>query len=152
MDRVDKLILLLPLWSLLDIASTFYTESQGYSLVLYEAGLLAGLFVRMGLTHVYLAAYLLIVAGIVCFFWVAKNRVLTPSYLLDRVLLGFLVCGLGYMYVVFVSTISGNLLLPVIVEHRINLSIVHTLGAAGAMLCLAFYVRHDVMLYLKAER
>jgi hypothetical protein len=152
LDRVNKVILFLPFWALLDVASTLYTESRGYSLALYEVGLFARFFVHAGLTHVYAVAYFLIVAGFACFFWFAKNRVLTPSHVFDRVLFVLLVCGLGYMYVVFASTIVGNLFLPSVLERHISSSAIFAVVAAGTIVCLAFYVRHDVMLYLKAER
>ena len=137
---------------MLDIASTLYMESRGYSLALYEVGFFARFFVHVGLTHVYAVTYLVIVAGFACFFWFAKNRVLKPSHVFDRVLFVLLVCGLGYMYVVFASTIAGNILLPSIIERRISSSAIYAVATVGTVACLAFYVRHDVMLYLKAER
>jgi hypothetical protein len=62
-----------------------------------------------------------------------------------------LVCGLGYMYVVFASTIAGNLLLPAIIERSVSSSAIFVSAALGTVACLAFYVRRDVMLYVKAR-
>jgi len=59
LDSVDKIVWVLPFLSVLDVISTLYVETLGYSLALYEVGFFAGYFVGAGLTYVYVVIYLL---------------------------------------------------------------------------------------------
>lgn len=47
LDSVDKIIWVLPFLSVLDVISTLYVESLGYSLALYEAGFSLDIFLAL---------------------------------------------------------------------------------------------------------
>ncbi|MEM4704665.1 MAG: hypothetical protein QXJ02_06330 [Candidatus Bathyarchaeia archaeon] len=152
MDRVDRALLSLPFLALLDVASTFLMESLGYQLAVYEVGYFARFFVRAQLAYVYAVLYLVLVACFAWVLWYIKNRVLKPSNVADKVLFVLIVCGVCYMCALLVTTVAGNLMLPLILRGGINLFYWSVWWFVATLGTLAFYLRLDVIRYLRFKR
>lgn len=117
LDSVDKTIWILSFLSILDVISTLYVESLGYSLVLYETGFFAGYFVGAGLTYVYIVMYLSSVSIVAYVLWYIKNKKLNSSVFFDKVIFLFLVGVACYIYVRLTVAFVGNFMLPYFVSR-----------------------------------
>lgn len=149
MDSVDKVIWVSPLLGALDVISTLYVESLGYSLVRYEAGLLARIFINAGLTYLYIPVYLLILSGFAYVLWYIKNRKLEPSRTFDKILFLLLVGTACYVYMRITVAFVGNFLLPYRLSGRISWSSINLLIYLSTAFTLTLYLWRDVILWVK---
>jgi hypothetical protein len=149
LDRVDKVIWVLPILGILDVLSTFYAEWLGYSLLLYEVGSLASFFAELGLLNAYIPVYLLFLVGVAYAFWYIKNRVLHPSHAFDRVLFLLLVIVAGYVCVRLTATIIGNVLLPYYISGKVSSSAIMFFVYLSTALALTLYLGQGVLMWLK---
>ena len=120
LDSVDKIIWILPFLSVLDVVSTLYAESLGYSLAVYEAGCFAGYFVGAGLTYVYVVIHLSSVSVVAYVLWYIKNEKLNSSVFFDKVIFLLLVGVACHIYVRLTVAFVGNFLLPYFVSGRVS--------------------------------
>ena len=151
LDNVDKIIWVSPFLGVLDVVSTLYVESLGYSLSQYEVGLLAKIFVSAGLTYLYIPVYLLILSGFAYVLWYIKNRKLDSSRFFDKILFLFLVGTACYVYMQITVAFIGNLLLPYRVSGRISWSSINLLIYLSTAFTLTMYLWRDVMLWVKSN-
>ena len=151
LDRVDKVIWILPLLGVLDVLSTFYVEWQGYPLVVYEAGFLASFFTELGLLYAYVPVYLLFLVGVATALWFIKNKVLHPSHAFDKALFFLLVLVAGYVCVRLAITITGNVLLPYYTTGKVSMSIITVVISLSTALALTLYLREEILLWLKTN-
>jgi hypothetical protein len=114
LDSVDKIIWILPFLSILDVISTLYVESLGYSSVLYEAGFFARYFVGAGLTCVYIVIYLSSVSIVAYVLWYIKNKKLNSSVFFDKVIFLILVGVACYIYVRLTVALSEISCYPIL--------------------------------------
>jgi len=108
LDNIDKVIWILPFLGVLDVTSTLYVESLGYSLALCEPGFFARFFVVAGLIYFYIPAYLLIIVGLAYALWYIKNRKLDSSNFFDKIIFLFLVGVACYVYMRLTDAFIGN--------------------------------------------
>jgi len=151
LDRVDKIIWILPFLSVLDVISTLYVESLGYSLALYEAGFFAGYFVGAGLTYVYIVIYLSSVSIVAYVLWYIKNKKLHSTVFFDKVIFLFLVAVAGYIYVRLTVTFVGNFLLPFLVSGRVSWFSINLLVYLSTAFTLFFYLWRDVIDWVRGN-
>lgn len=145
LDSVDKIIWILPFLSVLDVISTLYVESLGYSSVLYEAGFFAGYFVGAGLTYVYIVVYLSSVSIVAYVLWYIKNKKLDSSVFFDKVIFLFLVGVACYIYIRLTVAFIGNFVLPFLVSGRVSWFSINLLAYLSTAFTLFFYLRRDVI-------
>lgn len=151
MDSVDKIIWVSPFLGVLDVVSTLYVESLGYSLSQYEAGPLAKIFVNAGLTYLYIPVYLLILSGFAYVLWYIKNRKLDSSRIFDKILFLFLVGMACYIYMQITVAFIGNVLLPYRLSGRISWSSINLLIYLSTAFTLTIYLWRDVILWVKSR-
>lgn len=150
MDSVGKIIWILPVLAILDVATTLYVESRGFPLERYEAGFFASLSVHAGLVYVYAVIYVLIIVGFSFALWYVKNR-LDPSRGFDKLLFVFLVIVTGYTYTMISAAFIGNFILPAAIERGKDWYSIRLVVYGGCILSLAFYLWHDVIFWLRTE-
>ena len=76
MDRIDKIILLPPLFGFLDCLSTLHAQFCGFPLEKYEAGFLASFFAKAGLFVYYIPISISVFALISCMlFYLRKLQI-----------------------------------------------------------------------------
>jgi hypothetical protein len=140
-----------PFLAFLDVASTFYVESQGYSLEVYERGLFASLFVGAGSIYIYLYAviYLMIMVGIAYVFWYIKNRELKPTHILDKAFFLALIGVMFYICMRLTATFLVNFFLPEILERRINVSSLTWIIYGTSALSLSIYLLQPVLSWVR---
>lgn len=144
MDNVDKVIWVLPFLGVLDVISTLYLESLGYSLTLYESGPFARFFVSVGLFYFCIPVYLLIIAGFSYVFWYIKNRKLDSSNLFDKAIFLMLVGVTCYFCMRLTDAFIGNLSLPYLIRRgtsRLSIALLVYLSTAFS---LGVYLWRDV--------
>lgn len=151
LDSVDKVIWVSPFLGVLDIVSTLYVESLGYSLSQYEAGLLARIFINAGLTYLYIPVYLLILSAFAYALWFIKNRKLDSSRNFDKILFLLLVGAACYVYVRITVTFIGNFLLPYRVSGRVVGFLINLLIYLSTAFTLTIYLWRDVMMWVKSN-
>ncbi|MDI6691107.1 MAG: hypothetical protein QME50_04455 [Candidatus Bathyarchaeota archaeon] len=151
MDSVDKVIWVSPFLGVLDVVSTLYVESFGYSLSQYETGLLARIFINAGLTYLYIPVYLLTLIAFAYVLWFIKNRKLDSSRTFDKILFLFLVGAACYIYVRITAAFIGNFLLPYRVSGRVSESLINLLIYLSTAFTLTIYLWRDVILWVKAN-
>jgi hypothetical protein len=151
LDNVDKVILTLPILGTLDVLSTLYVESLGYSLEAYEVGFFASFFVHSGLAFFYAIVYLLIISALAYFLWFIKNKELTPSHFLDKILFVLLIVVVYYVFVGLTVVSVGNFLLPGFVEGRVLRFPVILLTYLSTAVTLSLYLWQDIARWLKAN-
>jgi hypothetical protein len=145
LDGIDLTIWILPILAILDVVSTFYVESYGYPLILYEGGLFASYFARAGLIYFYAVVYVLIVVGFAYVLWYIKNRVLDSSKAADKAIFILLILGIAYMYMELTASFIGNFFIPHLYPERgIQFSSFIALVYMGAALSLFFFLYADV--------
>jgi hypothetical protein len=146
-----RIILTLPVLAALDVLSTLYMESLGYSLEVYEVELFASFFVHAGLTYFYAIAYLLIISVLTYFMWFVKNKVLNWSHFFDKVLFLLLIIVVYYVFIGLTVVCVGNFLLPSFIESRVSRFPVILLTYSSAALILSLYMWQDIARWLKAN-
>jgi len=151
LDSVDKVIWVLPFLAVLDVSSTLYVESLGYSLELYEVGFLASFFVGAGLTYFYIIIYLLIIIGFAYVLWYIKNKELNPSRFFDKIVFLLLVGVACYIYMRLTAAFIGNFLLPYIVSGRTSWVLVAFLAYLSTAFALSIYLWQDVVTWVRAS-
>jgi len=151
LDRVDKVIWVLPLLGVLDVLSTFYAEWQGYPLAIYEVGFLASFFAELGLLYAYIPVYLLFLVGVAYALWFIKGRVLHPSHAFDKALFFLLVLVAGYVCVRLAVTITGNVLLPYYATGKVSMSTITIIVSLSTALALTLYLWEEILLWLKTN-
>lgn len=145
LDNVDKVIWVLPLLASLDVTSTLYAESLGYSLLIYEAGGVARFFVEAGLTYVYVIIYLLGICLFSYCLWYTKNKKLNSSNLLDRIVFLLLVGVACYTYMRLTVAFTINFLLPYSRTMQIPFFWITVIVYLSAAFTLALYLWQDVI-------
>ena len=150
MDSVDKIIWVLPVLAILDIASTFYVASLGYPSAYYECGFFASIFLSAGLVYlyVYAAIYLVIIIGMTYVLWYIKNRKLRRFEMADKVIFIALVGVICFFYVRLTMAFITNFFLPYILERNIDLLLINVIVALSALFTLAYYLWHDVTVWI----
>jgi hypothetical protein len=150
-DNTDKVILALPVLGFLDVISTFYVESVGYPLETYEAGVFARFLVSVGgvAIYIYAAFYVLCFVGLAYALWDIKNRRLNVSVLFDKCLFLFLVSVACFIFVRLSVAFAENLLLPYFVSGAVSLIPTSVLLYSVITVCLAFYIWHDVVIWVR---
>lgn len=151
MDNVDRVILTLPVLAVLDVLSTLYMESLGYSLEVYEVGFFASFFVHIGLTYFYAIVYLLIICALAYFLWFIKNRELSSSHFFDKILFLLLIAVVYYVFIGLTVVSVGNFLLPSFVEGRVSRFPVILLTYSSTAVTLSLYLWQDAARWLKAN-
>jgi hypothetical protein len=151
LDNVDKVIWVLPFLGVLDVISTLYVESLGYSLSLYEAGLFARFFVVAGLIYFYIPVYVLIIVGLAYVLWYIKNRKLDSFNLLDKIIFLFLVGVTCYVYLRLTDAFIGNLFLPYFIARGISRFSVAVLIYLSTAFTLSLYLWRDVVEWVMAD-
>ena len=151
MDNIDRVILTLPVLAALDVLSTLYMESLGYSLKVYEVGLFASFFVHTGLTYFYTIVYLLIISALAYFLWFIKNKGLNWSHFFDKILFLLLIIVVYYVFIGLTVVCVGNFLLPSFIEGRVSRFPVILLTYSSAALVLSLYMWQDIARWLKAN-
>lgn len=151
LDSVDKIIWILPFLSVLDVISTLYVESLGYSSVLYEAGFFARYFVGAGLTYVYIVIYLSSVSIVAYVLWYIKNKKLNSSVFFDKVIFLILVGVACYIYVRLTVAFVGNFLLPYFVSGRASWFSINLLVYLSTAFTLFFYLWRDVIDWVRGN-
>lgn len=151
MDAVDRVIWILPFLALLDVISTFYAASLGYSLAKYNWELFAYLFVGAGSIYVYPYAiiYLAIVVGVAYALLYIKNRKLRPSHTPDKVIFLVLVGVIFYIYMRVTAAFLMNFFLPTIIERGTNMLELVLLIYVGSALSLGFYLWDTVLSWVR---
>jgi hypothetical protein len=149
LDSVDKVILVSPFLGVLDVISTLYVESLGYSLSQYEAGFLARVFINAGFTYLYIPVYLVILAVFAYALWYIKNRKLDSSRTFDKILFLFLVGAACYIYVRITATFIGNFLLPYRISGRVSWSLINLLIYLSTAFSLSLYLWRDVIAWVR---
>jgi len=151
LDAVDKAIWILPLLALLDVISTFYVESLGYSLQYYEQGFFASFFVRAGSIYLYLYAviYLFITVGIACVLWYIKNKELKRSQMLDKLFFLVLIGFVFYVYLRLTAAFAVNFLLPTILSRGISLFWLIMIIYLSSAVSLGMYLQRAVVTWVK---
>lgn len=144
LDSVDRVIWILPFLGVLDVASTLYAESLGYSLLIYEAGGVARFFVEAGLTYVYVAIYLLGLCVFSYGLWYIKNRKLNSSNSLDKIVFLLLVGVACYAYMRLTVAFTINFLLPYSRTMYIPFSMITVIVYLSTAFTLALYLWRDV--------
>jgi len=152
LDSVDKIIWVLPVLAILDIASTFYVVSLGYPLAYYERGFFASIFLSAGLVYlyVYAAIYLVIMIGMTYVLWYIKNRKLRRFEMADKVIFIALVGVVCFFYVRLTMAFITNFFLPYILQRNIDLLWINTVVALSALFTLAYYLWHDVTEWIRS--
>lgn len=151
MDNVDKVIWVLPFLGVLDVISTLYVESLGYSLALYEVGFFARYFVCAGLIYVYIVIYLLSVSVAAYLLWYIKNKKLNASLFFDKIIFLLLVGVVCYIYIRLTVTFVGNFLLPSFVGGRVSRFLVNLLIYLSTAFTLGFYLWRDVVAWVRVN-
>jgi hypothetical protein len=151
LDSVDKVIWISPFLGVLDIVSTLYVESLGYSLSQYETGFLARVFINAGFTYLYIPVYLIILAVFAYALWYIKNRKLDSSRTFDKILFLFLVGAACYIYVRITVTFIGNFLLPYRVSGRVSWFLINLLIYLSTVFTLSLYVWRDVTVWVRSN-
>jgi len=148
LDSVDKVIWVLPLLGVLDIASTLYAESLGYSLLIYEAGGMARFFVTAGLTYVYVVIYLLFLCVFSYGLWYIKNKKLNASNSLDKLVFLLLVGVACYAYIRLTVAFTINFLLPYSGTMQIPFFWVTVIVYLSTAFTLVLYLWRDVAMWV----
>lgn len=153
MDSVDKIIWILPVLAVLDVASTFYVDSLDYPLLYYERGFFANIFLSAGWFYVYIYAviYLLIIIGMTYVLWYIKNRTLRRSETADKVIFIVLVGVTCFFYVRLTMTFVTNFFLPYILQRNIDLLWIDMVVTLSALFTLAYYLWHDVTVWMTSD-
>lgn len=150
LDSVDKIIWILPVLAVLDVASTFYAESRGFRLAEFEAGFFASLAVHADLVYAYAVIYVAIIVGFSFVLWYIKKR-LDPSRGFDKLLFLLLVVVIGYVYTTISVAFIGNFFLPSALERGINWQSVRLVAYGGCILSLVYYLWSDVAFWLRKK-
>jgi hypothetical protein len=153
LDAVDKVIWVCPFLAFLDVVSTFYVESEGYSLELYERGFFASFFLREGSVYFYLysAIYLLIMVGIAYAFWYIKNKGLNPSRIFDKVFFLALLGALVYIYMRLTAAFAINFFLPSIIERGTSVAWLTLVIYLSCLLSLGIYLWQPVLSWVRSN-
>jgi putative Mn2+ efflux pump MntP len=149
LDSVDRVIWILPVLAVLDVASTLYVEGLGFPLISHEAGFFAGFFVRAGLVYVYIPLYLLLIIGVCYILWFIKNKKLDSSNQVDKVFFVLLVLAACFIYVNLTAAFIVNFLLPSIVSRGIDEVYINLLIYASSAFSLGLYLWGDVVVWVK---
>jgi hypothetical protein len=151
LDNVDRVIFTLPVLATLDVLSTLYMESLGYSLEVYEVGFFASFFVHTGLTYFYAIIYLLIISALAYFLWFVKNKGLSSSHLFDKILFLLLIIIVYYVFAGLTVVSVENFLLPSFVKGRVSSFPVILLTYSCTAVTLSLYLWQDVARWLNAN-
>lgn len=152
MDTVDKIIWILPVLAVFDVASTLYAGSKVHDLQYYEHGLFASFSLTLGWVYLYVDAviYVLIVIGISYFMWYIKNRKLSPLNSVDKVVFLILVGATCYIYVRLTVAFVTNFFLPALIDRSINLYWLSVIVGISCLFSLGYYMWRDVLAWVKA--
>jgi hypothetical protein len=150
LDSVDKVIWVLPFLGLLDVASTLYVASLGYSLMQYEAGFVAGFFVARGLTYIYAVVYPLSLVVLAYVIWGIKRR-LNASSPVDKGVFLFLVAVVCVIYTMLTVAFSRNFLLPAFLNGDVPYALVTWLVCSSSAFTLGIYIWRDVLIWVKSD-
>lgn len=152
MDTVDKIIWILPVLAVFDVASTFYAGSK-VDLQYYEHGLFASFALALGWVYLYVYAviYVLIVIGISYFMWYIKNRKLNPANSIDKAVFLILVGVTCYIYARLTVAFVTNFFLPALIERHVNLYLLTVIVGISALFSLGYYMWRDVLAWVKAD-
>jgi hypothetical protein len=148
LNRLDEVIMVLPVLGALDVLSTLYAAYLGYSLERYEAGFLAGYFARLGLLYLYIPVYLGILIGMVWVLLQIKKK-LKPSALLGKAVFLLLVGVVCFMYARLFGTIVMNILL--LGSLRVQGGMVEVVVYLSAVGYVIMLVWRDVLEWVKGE-
>jgi hypothetical protein len=153
LDTVDKIIWILPVLAVFDVASTFYAGSKGLNLHYYEQGLFASFALALGWVYLYVYAiiYVLIVIGISYFMWYIKNKKLNSANSIDKVVFLILVGVACYIYVRLTVAFVTNFFLPALIDRRIDLYLLTMIVGISALFSLGYYTWRDVLAWVKAN-
>jgi len=151
LDNVDKVIWVLPFLGVLDVVSTLYLESLGYSLALYEVGLFARFFISFGLFYFCIPVYLLIIVGFAYVLWYIKNRKLNSSNRFDKVIFLMLVGVTCYVYMRLTDAFIGNLFLLYLVARGTSRFSVTLLIYLSTAFTLSVYLWGEVITWVMAN-
>jgi predicted permease len=153
LDAIDKVIWVCPFLAFLDVLSTFYVKSQGYSLELYGRGFFSSLFPREGSVYIYIysAIYLLIMLGIAYALWYIKNKGLDPSRISDKVFLLALLGVVVYIYMSLTAAFAINFFLPAILERGTNVSWLTWVIYLSCILSLGIYLWQPVLSWVRPD-
>jgi hypothetical protein len=151
LDGVDRAVWVLPFLALLDVVSTFYVGSLGYSLQYYERGFFASLFLLAGsaYTYLYAAIYTLIMIAVAYALWYIKNKELKPSRIIDKVFFLVLNGILFYMYLRLTAAFTMNFLLPSILERGLNVFLLTVIIYVSSALSLGSYLWQPVLAWVR---
>jgi hypothetical protein len=151
LDSVDKIIWVSPFLGVLDVASTLYVESLGYSLSQYEVGPIARIFVNTGLTYLYIPVYLLILGAFAYVLWYIKNKKLHSYRTFDKIIFLFLVGVACYIYVRITVTFIENFLLPYRIGGRVSWPLINLLIYLSTAFTLSLYLWRDVASWVRSN-
>jgi hypothetical protein len=150
LDSVDRIIGILPLLAVLDVASTLYVQSLGDS-SLHEVGLFANFFAKAGSVYAYIPVYLLLIIGLTYVLWYVKNKELDSSRAFDKVIFLLLVAVACFVYMTLTAAFIGNFFLPSIVSRGIDWFTIQVVIYASTAFSLGFYIWHDVITWVKSN-
>ncbi|MEM2105371.1 MAG: hypothetical protein QXV21_02730 [Candidatus Bathyarchaeia archaeon] len=151
MDSVDKVILVSPFLGVVDVISTLYVESIGYSLSKYEAGFLARVFVDAGFTYLYIPVYLSLLSCFAYTLWCIKNKKLDSSRTFDKILFFLIALTVCYIYARITEAFIGNFLLPYRISGRISWTLIRLFIYLSTTYTLILYLWRDVALWVSGS-
>jgi hypothetical protein len=153
LDSVDKIIWVLPVLAVLDVVSTFYVDSLGYSIAYYEQGFFASFFVQAGLifAYVYAVVYVLIIFGISYVLWYIKNKKLKSTDAFDKAIFLVLVGVTCFIYVRLTVAFITNFFLPNILERGIDLFWLDMVVSLASLFTLVYYMWYDVVGWVRSN-
>jgi len=151
LDNVDKIIWVLPVLAFLDVFSTLYIQSLGYSLAQYESGAVARIFINAGLIYVYIVIYPLVIIGMAYVLWYIKNKKLDSSYLLDRVVFLLLIGVTCFIYIRLTAAFIGNFLVTYFVSGKTSPFSVALLTYISIAFTLTIYLWRNVLTWVKSH-
>jgi hypothetical protein len=149
-DSVDKVIWILPFLAVMDVASTLYMESEGFSLENYENGVFAQFFVAYGLTYVYAVIYPLGIVGLAYVLWHIKKS-LSATKPFDKIVFLVLVGVACFICIQLTVAFVENLLLPYFISGEVSFVFATALLYLSMIFSLGLYIWHDVVMWVRTN-
>jgi len=152
LSRINMAIWILPVLGFLDVVTTFYVSSLGYPLERHEVGLFASYFARMGLLLYYVPLYLIILSIFSFVLWQMKNS-LNPLSNIDKLIFGFLIFVLCFVYGKISATIASNILLPYYLQGRLLFSkdLAEVFVFIASVFQLVWFIKDDLVGFYQTE-
>lgn len=110
LDRLDVVIIFLPILGMFDVLSTFLAAWQGYPTEQYETGLLASFFAQRGVIHLYVLIYVGILMAMSAVLLCIKYDLLIGRFL-DKVVFLLLTVVVCIIEAIMMSVVVSNLLI-----------------------------------------